>query len=68
MDLPAKMNSVVFPLVQLACVVGIFVICAAIAFVRNITLGRLENGKWVTGLWDRVQNSLTNLISGAIKG
>ena len=46
--LPEKMNSAVFPLIQAAAVLGIFVICIGIDAVRKATLGRLENAGFIT--------------------
>ena len=45
--LPEKMTGAMFPLVQLAAVAGIFVICIGIDAVRKATVGRLENAGFV---------------------
>lgn len=42
LNLPAKMDSGAFLLVQAAAVVGIFVCCAAMDAVRKTTVGKLE--------------------------
>lgn len=36
LDLPAKMGSPLFPLVQIGCVVAIFIVCIAIDYLRRL--------------------------------
>ena len=43
LNLPSRMDSVVFPVIQLASVLGIFAICAVIDAARKATVGRTEN-------------------------
>lgn len=42
LDMPAKMDSSLFPLVQLGVVLGIFTVCAAMDALRKATVGKLE--------------------------
>ena len=42
LDMPAKMDSPLFPLVQLGVVLGIFMVCAAMEALRKATVGKLE--------------------------
>ena len=42
LDMPAKMDSALFPVVQLGVVLGIFAVCAAIDAARKVTVGKLE--------------------------
>ena len=43
LNMPAKMNSALFPVIQLGVVLGIFGICAAIDGLRKATVGKLDN-------------------------
>ena len=45
LNLPQYMEYTWFPLLQLGCVIAIFVICMAIDAVRKATVGRLETSK-----------------------
>lgn len=67
LDLPAKMGSWTFLLVQLASVFGIFAICAMLDAVRKATLGKLEQAQFVTNLCDRLQNSIGKAIQTFLK-
>lgn len=42
MNLPAKMHTGWFPLIQFGCVIAIFAVCCVIDAVRKVTAGRLE--------------------------
>lgn len=67
LDLPAKMDSALFPLIQFACVIGIFAICIAIDAARKATVGRLENAPFLKNLCDRVQTKIQSLIDRFFK-
>lgn len=43
LDLPSKMCSAIFPLIQLGCVIAIFIVCITIDAIRRATVGKLEN-------------------------
>lgn len=72
LNLPQKMTSVWFPLVQLGCVLSIFVSCIVIDAARRTLLGKLENAKklrvaceWITGrLKNRLLGAQINEHSG----
>lgn len=49
LNLPAKMNVILFPLVQAGCVLAVFVVCSVIDALRKVTIGRLEQCR-VVGL------------------
>lgn len=59
LDLPSKMNSAAFPLIQLGCVLGIFVSCVLIDAIRKATIGRLEHARAVDRLCERLLQTLT---------
>lgn len=67
LDLPAKMNSAAFPLVQLASVICIFAVCAAIDAVRKATIGRMENSRIVISACNRLQENLNALFNKCFK-
>jgi len=58
LNLPAKMDSIAFPLVQLSSVVGIFVVSAAIDAVRRVTLGKIENSRTLCRFSEGIQGKL----------
>lgn len=43
LNMPAKMDSALFPLAQLGIVLGIFAVCAIIDGIRKHTVGKLED-------------------------
>lgn len=47
LNLPGKMCSTWFPLIQLGCVIAIFVACCVINAVRKATVGRLEQCRFI---------------------
>ena len=63
LDLPAKMGAGWFPMFQLGCVGGIFVVCIAIDAVRKQTLGRLESSSKLVGLSDSVNSWIERKFS-----
>ncbi len=54
LNLPAKMDGWYFPLIQIGSVVGIFVICLILDWLRKMTVGRIETCKFTRDLCDRV--------------
>ena len=62
-NLPPKMNSLTFPLVQIAYVLAIFIVCAVIDVLRKMTIGRVENAKFTHDISDKV----TTYIAGLLK-
>ena len=62
LNMPAKMDSALFPLVQLGVVLGIFTVCAAIDGVRKNTVGRLEEYKGIESVCNKITNSTGKLF------
>lgn len=67
LNLPPKMESATFVLIQLASVLGIFAICAIIDSLRKSTIGKMENAKWVMVICNRVQDCSEKLFSKCFK-
>ena len=66
LDLPAKMDSPLFPLIQLGAVLGIFVICAALDGARKATIGRLEQSRGLTKLCNAAEGWLSSKWSALL--
>lgn len=66
LNLPAKMDSAVFPIVQLTSVLGIFAVCTGMDAVRKATVGRLENSRLVVQTCDRIQEKLNTLFAKVV--
>ena len=62
LNLPSKMDTALFPIIQIASVVGIFVICAMIDMLRSVTVGKLEKAKVLTNYCNSVQKRIESLI------
>jgi hypothetical protein len=67
LDLPGKMNFPAFPLVQLGCVIAIFAICAAIDFLRKVTVGKIENSKIIVAVCNTAPQKLNALFTKCFK-
>lgn len=67
LNLPSRMTSVAFPLVQLVSVLGIFVICAMIDALRKVSIGRIENSKFVIIGCNYIQDKMNLLSKKLIK-
>ena len=61
--LPSKMTSGAFPLVQLASVLGIFIVCAVIDAIRKVTVGKIENSRIISTACSQTQEKLNALLS-----
>lgn len=61
--LPGKMDSLLFPLIQLGAVLGIFVLCAGIDAVRKVTVGRLENAGWLRMICNCITERIEALVN-----
>ena len=59
LNLPGKMCSAWFPLIQFGCVIVIFAACIAIDSIRQATVGKLENAKQLRQLCDSISNKLS---------
>ena len=62
LNLPSKMDTALFPIIQIASVVGIFVICAMIDMLRSATVGKLEEAKVLSNYCNSVQKRIESLI------
>lgn len=55
LNLPAKMHSPVFILIQLIVVIGIFGICTVLDLIRKNTIGKLDNNKMITTVCKKLE-------------
>lgn len=62
LNLPGKMDSVLFPLIQLGSVALIFTVCAVLDLLRRRTVGRLEQSRSVRSLCDRITAAAQNML------
>lgn len=67
LDMPSHMTGALFVLFQFAAVISIFAICAAVDFIRIITIGRIENIPLLINVCDKVQNKVSGLFTALIK-
>ena len=63
LDFPARMDSPLFPFVQMGIVLGIFMVCATVDAMRKNTVGKLDNSPAV----DKFCDSVTQKINECIK-
>lgn len=61
LNLPVKMASAGFPLVQLGCVLAIFIACIALDAIRQATIGKLENAKKLQLLCNTISSKVAEL-------
>ena len=62
LNLPPKMESAMFPFIQLISVAGIFIICVLMDAVRKVTIGKLENSQKIFNLCDYIQEKFIALF------
>lgn len=62
LNLPAKMSLAWFPLIQLGCVIAIFVMCIAIDALRKATVGRLERSRLIHTVCSGITSCINTLI------
>lgn len=62
LNLPQYMGHAWFPLVQLGCVIAIFVICIAIDALRRKTIGRLEDCSMIRNMCDKMMRKFDKYI------
>lgn len=67
LNLPPKMGTALFPVVQIASVIGIFAVCTLIDMLRSATIGKLERSKVLTGICGRIQDAINVCILRCIK-
>ena len=66
--LPGKMDSALFPLIQLGNVAGIFLVCVAMDAIRVGTVGRLESCGFVVSLCNKVTDCLSERMNALWQG
>lgn len=54
LDLPRRMQSAAFPLIQIGLVAAVFAVCSAIDMLRSKTIGRLEKSVAIDRICSRV--------------
>lgn len=59
LNLPVKMDSASFPLIQAGCVLAIFIACIAIDAIRRATVGKLENAKKLQLLCNTISSKVS---------
>ena len=68
LNLPTKMDSILFPLVQAGCVLAVFVVCSAVDIFRKATVGRLEQcellGTACSGITSRIVRIVRSVPAG----
>lgn len=62
LNLPDKMTSVLFPLIQLSSVIAIFLICIGIDFLQKATFGKLEQSSTTRNLCSTISNSIQKYL------
>ena len=62
LNMPAKMDSALFPLTQLCVVLGIFAVCATVEAARKATIGRLENHRVLDSLCGKVSERVCKVL------
>lgn len=67
LNLPPKMDSALFVLIQLASVIGIFAVCAVVDAARQATVGKLENAQPVVKLCKCIQEKAVRLTDKVFK-
>ena len=67
LNLPAKMDLVWFPLIQMGSVVGIFVVCIAVDALRKRALGEFENHTKVISHCNKLTVYIIDMIDIVIK-
>lgn len=66
--MPEKMNTVMFPLIQVAMVLGIFAVCILIDVFRRYTIGRLEKLKLIDSFCNSIESLVRGLFSRFVFG
>lgn len=59
LNLPVKMDSAIFPIIQAGCVLDIFIACIAIDAIRRATVGKLENVKKLQLLCNTISSKVS---------
>lgn len=56
--LPEKMDTWLFPVIQLCCVMGIFTVCIVIDGLRKVTFGKIEQCQIISSTCDNIEVKL----------
>lgn len=59
LQLPQKMDSMYFPLIQIASMMLIFFVCIGIEAIRKSTIGKLENAKFLSTICNKIYSYIT---------
>lgn len=66
--LPGKMNSAMFPLIQLGVVLAIFCVCAGMDLLRKMTVGKVENSNFIKTLCSKINIIISCMFNKHIPG
>lgn len=67
LNLPPKMSSLIFPLIQIGSTMGIFLGCVIVDALRKVTIGRIENMPIIVQLSNCTQEKLNTLYKKCFK-
>lgn len=62
LNLPQYMGNAWFPLLQLGCVIAIFLVCIAVDALRKVTVGRLENASALSTFCSMISAKFAELL------
>lgn len=62
LNLPLKMDSAYFPLIQLGCVLAIFIVCIAVDALRKATVGRLEQCRFTYSVCSSITSRINTFV------
>lgn len=68
LSLPSKMDSPLFPLIQLGAVLVIFWICIIVDALRKRTVGQLENSRWIIAWCEKITAICSGLLDRIVTG
>lgn len=68
LNLPEKMESALFPLIQLGVVLGIFWICILLSALRKNTIGRIEDSQCMKMLCEKTTGCVSGMLERYITG
>lgn len=61
LNLPAKMTSLFFPVIQIGVVLAIYILCSTVDLIRLKTIGVFENGKVINQVCSIVDAKVQNI-------
>lgn len=62
LNMPQYMDTLIFPVIQLAIVIAIMVLCLIIDIMRRYTIGRVETSKFVINLCENIESRAKVLL------